>query len=56
MNTSTGSELTRPTILIVDDTPVNVAVLAEHLVSHGFSLIITQPDRKNLSSLVGRQP
>lgn len=42
------SESSKPTLLIVDDTPVNVAVLADHLVSYGFSVIITHPDRKNL--------
>lgn len=42
MNTKTSSELTKSTILIVDDTPVNVAVLAEHLVGHGFSVMVAQ--------------
>ena len=56
MNASTGAETKEPTILIVDDTPVKVAVLAEHLVSHGFLVFIAQPDRKNLFSLIGRQP
>lgn len=48
MNTSTGSESTRPTILIVDDTPVNVAVLAEHLVSNGFSVMVAQDGEEGI--------
>ena len=48
MNTSTGSEALRPVILIVDDTPVNVAVLAEHLVSHGFSVMVAQDGEEGI--------
>lgn len=56
MDTRIASEPTKPTIRIVDDAPVNVAALAEHLVGHRFSVIITQPDRKNLFSMAGRRP
>jgi two-component system sensor histidine kinase/response regulator len=42
MDTRIASEATKLTILIVDDTPVNVAVLAEHLVGHGFSVMVAQ--------------
>ena len=48
MNTSTGSESPRPSILIVDDTPVNVAVLAEHLVSQGFSVMVAQDGEEGI--------
>ncbi len=48
MNTSTNSESTGSTVLIVDDTPVNVAVLAEHLVSHGFSVMVAQDGEEGI--------
>ena len=48
MNTSTGSRGPSPNILIVDDTPVNVAVLAEHLVSHGFSVMVAQDGEEGI--------
>jgi two-component system sensor histidine kinase/response regulator len=48
MNTSPESESPKPTILIVDDTPVNVAVLAEHLVSHGFSVMVAQDGEEGI--------
>lgn len=48
MNTSTDFESPKPTILIVDDTPVNVAVLAEHLVSHGFSVMVAQDGEEGI--------
>ena len=37
-----------PTILIVDDTPANVAVLAEHLVSNGFSVMVAQDGEEGI--------
>lgn len=48
MNTKTSSESTKSTILIVDDTPVNVAVLAEHLVGHGFSVMVAQDGEEGI--------
>lgn len=48
MNTSTGAEVPRPVILIVDDTPVNVAVLAEHLISHGFSVMVAEDGEEGI--------
>lgn len=48
MDASTDSELTRFTILIVDDMPINVAVLAEHLVSHGFTVLVAQDGEEGI--------
>ncbi|MEO8122229.1 MAG: response regulator, partial [Rhodoferax sp.] len=48
VNYNTSSESTKSTILIVDDTPVNVAVLAEHLVSHGFSVMVAQDGEEGI--------
>jgi two-component system sensor histidine kinase/response regulator len=42
MNGINESYAAKPSILIVDDTPDNVAVLAEHLVNHGFSAMVAQ--------------
>lgn len=50
MNASTISKprAATSTILIVDDTPANVAVLAEHLVSHGFSVMVAQDGEEGI--------
>jgi two-component system sensor histidine kinase/response regulator len=44
------------TILIVDDTPANVAVLAEHLVSHGFSVMVAQDGEEGIARAQFGQP
>jgi len=56
MDSTTGSHTTRSTILIVDDTPVNVAVLAEYLVSHGFSVMVAQDGEEGLDRAQFGQP
>lgn len=56
MNTSTGSEAPRPSILIVDDTPVNVAVLAEHLVGQGFSVMVAQDGEEGIERALFAPP
>jgi signal transduction histidine kinase len=43
MNTSSP-----PTVLIVDDTPVNVRVLAEYLDGHGFNVTVAQDGEEGL--------
>lgn len=48
MAISVASESTKSTILIVDDTPVNLVVLAEFLVGHGFALIVAQGGEEGL--------
>ncbi len=48
MDASTGSEVAKPTILIVDDMPVNVAVLAEHFVSNGFAVLVAQDGEEGI--------
>lgn len=40
---------TRSSILIVDDTPVNVAVLAEHLDGHGFDVMVAQEGEEGIA-------
>ena len=37
-----AANTTKSSILIVDDTPANVAVLAEHLDSHGFGVMVAE--------------
>jgi signal transduction histidine kinase len=37
-----------PTVLIVDDTPANISVLAEHLGSHGFSVMVAQDGEEGI--------
>lgn len=48
ISTSTNSASKGSTILIVDDTPINVAILSEHLVSHGFSVMVAQDGEEGL--------
>ncbi|HEX5687565.1 MAG TPA: response regulator [Ideonella sp.] len=38
-----------PTILIVDDTPANVAVLADYLEDHGLRIVVAQDGQEGLS-------
>ena len=42
MTADSASSNKPPTVLIVDDTLANVSVLAEHLDSHGFSVMVAQ--------------
>ncbi len=42
MTTITEPQVKTSSILIVDDTPANVAVLEAHLVNHGFSVMVAQ--------------
>lgn len=44
----TGNAAERSTVLIIDDTPDNVAVLAEHLVGHGFSVMVAQDGEEGI--------
>ena len=48
MLTAAAADAPRPAILIVDDTPVNVAVLAEQLGSHGFSVMVAQDGEEGI--------
>lgn len=45
-----------PTVLIVDDTPANVSVLAEHLGSHGFSVMVAQDGEEGIERAQFGQP
>jgi signal transduction histidine kinase len=44
----TSNAAARSTVLIIDDTPDNVAVLAEHLVGHGFSVMVAQDGEEGI--------
>ena len=56
MDTATKSHATSSTILIVDDTPVNVSVLADHLVNHGFSVMVAQDGEEGIARAQFGQP
>jgi signal transduction histidine kinase len=56
MSAIAGPQTTRSTILIVDDTPANVAVLAEYLVSHGFSVMVAQDGEEGIDRAQFGQP
>lgn len=45
-----------PTVLIVDDTLANVSVLAEHLDSHGFSVMVAQDGEEGIERAQFGQP
>jgi signal transduction histidine kinase len=42
MNSGTDSSAAKPAVLIVDDTPVNIAMLADHLAARGMSVMVAQ--------------
>ncbi len=48
MNPSTILCSQNPTILIVDDTPANLAVLADHLEERGFQVVVAQDGEEGL--------
>ena len=56
MSTTAESIARLPTILIVDDTTANVAVLAEHLGSHGFSVMVAQDGEEGIERAQFGQP
>ena len=45
-----------PTVLIVDDTPANISVLAEHLGNHGFSVMVAQDGEEGIERAQFGQP
>jgi len=42
MNSGADTPAAKPTVLIVDDTPANIAILAEHLGSQGLMVMVAQ--------------
>lgn len=56
MNTITAPHVTAPTILIVDDTPSNVGVLAEYLGSRGFLVMVAQEGEEGIERAQFAQP
>lgn len=56
MNTNTETRLKTPTVLIVDDTPSNVAVLAEYLGSHGVAVMVAQDGEEGVARAEFGQP
>ena len=48
MTATSATEPYTPTILIVDDTPANLGVVAESLEDHGFRTIVAQDGREGL--------
>jgi len=55
MNASTTLCSEIPTILIIDDTPANVAVLADHLEDRGYQVVVAQDGEEGIkrAALVG---
>ena len=53
MTTITEPQVKTSSILIVDDTPANVAVLEAHLVNHGFSVMVAQDGDEGFDRAVG---
>jgi PAS domain S-box-containing protein len=45
-----------PTVLIVDDTPANIKVLAEYLASHGFAVMVAQDGEEGITRAQFGQP
>ena len=56
MNSAAAADASKPAILIVDDTPVNVAVLAEHLAAHGFSVMVAQDGEEGIERALLTKP
>lgn len=56
VSTAAVSSAKRPTILIVDDTTANVAVLAEHLENHGFAVMVAQDGEEGIDRARFGQP
>jgi PAS domain S-box-containing protein len=56
MNTLTAPHVTAPAILIVDDTPANVGVLAEYLGSRGFLVMVAQDGEEGVERAQFVQP
>jgi PAS domain S-box-containing protein len=48
MNQILSTEKTLPTILIVDDTPANIGVVAENLEAHGYRVLVAQDGEEGL--------
>lgn len=48
MNSGIAPPVGRPMVLIVDDTPANVAMLAEHLGNHGLSVLVAQDGEEGI--------
>lgn len=44
------------TILIVDDQPTNLSVLADHLVAHGFTVLVAEDGESGLERAIYTQP
>lgn len=56
MNSVSFKDGTKPAVLIVDDTPANVAMLAEHLGSRGFAVMVAQDGEEAVERARFAQP
>jgi signal transduction histidine kinase len=56
MNADTVPRTKAPTVLIVDDTPANIGVLAEYLGSHGLAVIVAQDGEEGIERAQFGQP
>lgn len=56
MNPGTVADASRQTVLIVDDTPANVGVLADYLEDHGFRVLVAQDGEEGLKRAQFAQP
>lgn len=56
MNADSAPSAKVPTVLIVDDTPANIGVLAEHLGSHGLAVMVAQDGEEGIERAQFGQP
>ena len=56
MSNSTLAEMPRPTILIVDDNPLNLAVVVDHLEDHDYHVAVAQGGEEALARAALIQP